>query len=52
MVAVAGRVAEFAPPGGAGVRRHAGARIQGREWIGRRADAGGQTSASEDERRL
>ena len=45
MVAVAGRVAGRAPPGGAGVRRHAGTRIQGRGWIGRRADAGGSDGA-------
>ena len=39
-------------PGGAGVRRHTGAHIQGRGRIGgRAADAGGQGSASEDERR-
>ena len=39
-------------PGGPGVRRHAGAHTQGRGRVGGRAGAGGQGSASEDERRL
>ena len=38
-------------PGSAGVRRHAGAHKQGRGRVGGRAGAGGQGSASEDERR-
>ena len=35
-------------PGGAGVRRHAGAHTQGRGRVGGRAGAGGQGSASGD----